>query len=111
MRAAILRDGERNCLGEWRSKIRLPTIWRDIRALNIVPEWLWNEMANIFSSTRTSLDEDPLARNGGWSGSLTACRSRYHKIGIGCLAQIDIGQRASIATKRHLASKCKQRLE
>src|ERR671922_281258 len=69
------------------------------------------EVADTLSGASTPLDEDFLPPGRGWSSGAIRRRSLQHKIGIGCLAQIDIGEETSIATNRHATASCKQCLE
>src|SRR6266702_3291435 len=79
--------------------------------MNVAPEGLWDHVTDIFPCPRTSLDKNSLTLTGRWSGSRIGYRGSHHKIGIGCLAQINIGEETSVTANRYLATNCEERLE
>src|SRR5579884_3916964 len=68
-------------------------------------------MTNILSAARAPTDKDALARSERRSGRVTGGRGRLHKIGVGCRAQVNIGERTAQPANRHLAAHGQQRLE
>ena len=108
MYPAILRDGKRKRFGKWSAEICLPTIRRNIGTIDIVPEWLWDQVTDIPSVAGTPLDEDFLELSRGYLGGVTCCWSWQHTIRTGCLAQVYIGEGAPLAANRYLAAKGKQ---